>query len=259
MHRSVYMLMLAGAAALTLPLSLAAHPAQAQDTLVLKAQVTDSDGRITLGDLFDNAGPAADVVVGARMGASAVLDAGQVQAKARQAGQYWPNPKGLRRIIVTAGADGETAVVAKTQAGRTKEVLVFTRALAAGEIVAPTDIAYQSVQAHLAGGSVVAEADTAIGKTVRSPVREGGVVRPADLTSPAVVKRAELVKVTWDMNGVTLSMTGAAQKDGAVGDVIMVQNPQSKKLIEAVVTGPGSAATGETAQRLRAQSLYSSR
>ncbi|UDF02754.1 flagellar basal body P-ring formation chaperone FlgA [Asticcacaulis sp. AND118] len=255
MHRSVYMLMLAGAAAL----SLTAPPAQAQETLVLKARVTDGDGRITLGDLFDNAGPAADVVVGARMGTSAVLDAGQVQARVRQAGQSWPNPQGLRRIIVTAGADGETAVVAKAQAGRTKQVLVFTRALGAGEIVAPADLAYQSVQAHLAGGALVAEAETAIGKTVRSPVREGGVVRPTDLTSPVVVRRAEMVKVTWDMNGVSLSMTGAAQKDGAVGDVIMVQNPQSKKLIEAVVTGPGSAATGETAQRLRSQALYSSR
>lgn len=258
MHRSVYMLMLTGAAALSL-LGLTAAPVQAQDTLVLKAQVTDGDGRITLGDLFDNAGPAADVVVGTRIGPSAVLDAGEVQARARQAGQSWPNPQGLRRIIVSAGADGASATQIRAEAGRTKEVLVFTRALSAGEIVAPTDIAWQPVQAHLTGGSLISDPETAIGKTVRTPVREGGVVRPGDLTAPVVVKRTEMVKVSWQLNGISLSMTGPAQKDGAIGDLILVQNPQSKKLIEAVVTGPGSAAAGDTAQNLRARALYSSR
>ncbi|BEV10161.1 flagellar basal body P-ring formation chaperone FlgA [Asticcacaulis sp. DW145] len=270
MHRSVYMLMLTGAAALSL-LGLTAAPVQAQDTLVLKAQVTDGDGRITLGDLFDNAGPAADVVVGTRVGPIAVLDAGEVQARARQAGQSWPNPQGLRRIIVSAGADGASATQIRAgadgasatqiraEAGRTKEVLVFTRALSAGEIVAPTDIAWQPVQAHLTGGSLISDPETAIGKTVRTPVREGGVVRPGDLTAPVVVKRTEMVKVSWQLNGISLSMTGPAQKDGAIGDLILVQNPQSKKLIEAVVTGPGSAAAGDTAQNLRARALYSSR
>lgn len=258
MHRSVYMLMLTGAAALSL-LGLTPAPVQAQDTLVLKAQVTDGDGRITLGDLFDNAGPAADVVVGTRIGPSAVLDAGEVQARARQAGQSWPNPQGLRRIIVSAGADGASATQIRAEAGRTKEVLVFTRALSAGEIVAPTDIAWQPVQAHLTGGSLISDPEIAIGKTVRTPVREGGVVRPGDLTAPVVVKRTEMVKVSWQLNGISLSMTGPAQKDGAIGDLILVQNPQSKKLIEAVVTGPGSAAAGDTAQNLRARALYSSR
>lgn len=258
MHRSVYMLMLTGAGALGL-LGMSAAPVQAQTALVLKAQVTDGDGRVTLGDLFDNAGAASDVVVGTRVGQSAVLDAGQVQAKARQAGQSWPNPQGLRRIIVSAGADGTSATQARAEAGRTKDVLVFTRTLSAGEVVAAADIAWQPVQAHLAGGSLISDPETAIGKTVRVPVREGGVVRPGDLTAPVVIRRSEMVKVTFEMKGVSLSMTGPAQKDGAVGDLIMVQNPASKKLIEAVVTGPGSAAVGEAAQSLRNRALYSSR
>lgn len=258
MHRSVYMLMLTGAVALSL-IGMTAAPVKAQTSLVLKAQVTDGDGRITLGDLFDNAGPASDVVVGMRVGPSAVLDAGQVQAKARQAGQSWPNPQGLRRIIVSAGADGSSVAQVRAEAGRTKDVLVFTRTLSVGEIVSPSDLTWQPVQAHLAGGGLISDPETAIGKTVRIPVREGGVVRPGDLSAPVVIRRAEMVKVTFEMNGVSLSMTGPAQKDGAVGDLILVQNPASKKRIEAVVTGPGSAAVGEAAQSLRNRALYSSR
>ncbi|MFT3997398.1 MAG: flagellar basal body P-ring formation chaperone FlgA [Asticcacaulis sp.] len=255
MHRSVYMLMLAGAVALTM----GGHSAHAADALVLKAQTTDADGRITLGDLFDNAGPAADVVVGMRTAATAVLDAGQVQAIARQSGQSWPNPQGLRRIIVTAGADGTSVAQVKAEAGRTKQVLVFTRSMSAGEVVSASDIAWQPVQSHMASGALNGDADTAIGKSVRAPVREGGVVRASDLTSPIVVHRADAVRVVWQMGGASLSMTGTAQKDGAIGDVITIRNPQSKKLIDAVVTGPGTAAVGEDAQRLRNAALYSSR
>ncbi|MDC7684033.1 flagellar basal body P-ring formation chaperone FlgA [Asticcacaulis sp. BYS171W] len=254
MHRSVYMLMLAGAATV-----FAAGHTAAQDAVTLRAPVTDADGRVTLGDLFDGAGKAADVVVAQRPGQTIVLDAGQVQAKARQAGLSWSNPQGLRRIIVSGGSEGVSNTPAKAQAGATKDVLVFTRTMSAGEIVSADDIAFKPVQAHMASGALMLDPQTAIGKSVRLPVREGGIVKTSDLASPIVIKRAELVKVTWAMNGISLSMTGQAQKDAAIGDIVMVQNPQSKKLIEAVVTGPGTAVTGEAALALRSDKLYSSR
>ncbi|ESQ80142.1 flagellar basal body P-ring formation chaperone FlgA [Asticcacaulis sp. YBE204] len=253
MHRSVYMLMLAGTATV-----FAASHTYAQDSVTLRAQVTDADGRVTLGDLFDGAGKASDIVIAQRRNPSIVLDAGQVQVQARQAGLIWTNPQGLRRIIVSAGGDG-VATATKVQAGATKDVLVFTRTMSAGEIVSAADIAFKPVQAHMASGALMLDAQTAIGKSVRLPVREGGIVRTSDLASPVVIKRAELVKVTWSMNGISLSMTGQAQKDAAIGDVVMVQNPQSKKLIEAVVTGPGTAVTGDAALALRSDKLYSSR
>ncbi|MDI6625763.1 MAG: flagella basal body P-ring formation protein FlgA, partial [Brevundimonas sp.] len=63
----------------------------------LKANPVDADGRITLGDVFDGAGSASGVVIGARSGPSAVFEAGQLQAMARQSGLDWANPTGLRR------------------------------------------------------------------------------------------------------------------------------------------------------------------
>ena len=66
----------------------------------LKANPVDADGRITLGDVFDGAGSASGVVIGARSGPSAVFEAGQLQAMARQSGLDWANPTGLRRVVV---------------------------------------------------------------------------------------------------------------------------------------------------------------
>lgn len=68
--------------------------------VTLKANPVDEDGQVTLGDIFDDAGGAANVVVGRRAGPSIVFEASQLQAQARQAGLDWANPTGLRRVVV---------------------------------------------------------------------------------------------------------------------------------------------------------------
>jgi flagella basal body P-ring formation protein FlgA len=81
--------------------------------VTLKANPVDSDGRVTLGDLFDGAGAASDVVVGSRAGPSIVFEAGQLQSLARQSGLDWANPAGLRRVVVrNAAAAPATALPA---------------------------------------------------------------------------------------------------------------------------------------------------
>lgn len=187
-----------------LTLSLIAPAALAQDTtspLTLKASTTDGDGQITLGDLFDNAGAAASVIVGYRNGPSAILDAAVVQSIAGRAGVYWDNPKGLRRIIVTQGAES-------TPSARTT----------------PT-----------------AANDTAA---------SGAAI---------VIRRSESVSVTWSANGLSLTLSGTAQKDGAIGDLIQIENPASKKMIDAVVIAPGQAIAGQAADQIRSKMLLSSR
>lgn len=72
--------------------------------VTLKANPVDSDGRVTLGDLFDGAGAASNIVVGTRAGPSIVFEAGQLQSLARQSGLDWANPAGLRRVVVRSAA-----------------------------------------------------------------------------------------------------------------------------------------------------------
>ena len=186
--------------------------AQAQtapNPLILKANVTDGDGRITLGDVFDNAGQASDVLLGYRQGATAVLDAAIVQSIATRNGVYWDNARGLRRIIVAAGSETGSANVQQLA-------------------------------------------------TISGPQSAANWGRAA-VSGPAAVKRSEMVSVTWTQNGLSLTLSGPAQKDGAVGDVIQVQNPSSKKMIDAVVTGPGQAVSGQAAAQIRNQTYLSSR
>ena len=114
-------LILGAAAALMLAGAAVAGP------VTLKANPVDSDGRVTLGDLFDGAGAASDVVVGTRAGPSIVFEAGQLQSLARQSGLDWANPSGLRRVVVrnatVAPASAPPALVAAAPANAAPPVV----------------------------------------------------------------------------------------------------------------------------------------
>ncbi|MDP2260891.1 MAG: flagellar basal body P-ring formation chaperone FlgA [Caulobacter sp.] len=229
---------------LSLCAALAASPALA-GPVTLKADVADSDGRVTLGDLFDGAGAAGDYVIANRTGPTVVLDAAAVQGFARRAGLDWSNPNGLRRIVVRGGA------AASAPAGRGNvEVLTWARSLNAGEIVQPQDLMWG--KAVGAPSDAPRDADAVIGMAARRPLREGATVSQRDVTAQQVIRAGEMVQITWSSGGITLSLQGKAMSAAAVGQTFNVQNPASKKLIEAVATAPGQAVTGPEAQRLKA-------
>ncbi|MFY8139355.1 MAG: flagellar basal body P-ring formation chaperone FlgA [Caulobacter sp.] len=229
---------------LALGAALAASPALA-GPVSLKADVADSDGRVTLGDLFDGAGGAAGMLVATRVGPTVVLDAGAVQMMARRAGLDWSNPNGLRRIVVRGGA------AASAPAGRGNvEVLTWARSLNAGEIVQPEDMVWG--KAAGAPSDAPRDADAIIGMAARRPLREGASVSLRDVSAQQVIKAGEMVQITWSSGGITLSLQGKAMSPAAVGQTFNVQNTVSKKLIEAVATAPGQAVTGPEALRLKA-------
>ncbi|HYE47441.1 MAG TPA: flagellar basal body P-ring formation chaperone FlgA [Caulobacter sp.] len=216
--------------------------------VTLRAEVTDADGRVTLGDLFEGAGSAADVVVANRSGPTVVLDAQTVQLMARRSGLLWDNPQGFRRIVVRAGASGPAA--GPVAARGNVDVLTWARSIGAGEIVQPEDL----VWAKAAGAPMDAprDADQVIGLAAKRPLRAGAAVTGRDVSAPQVIKAGEMVSVTWSDGQVTLTMQGKAMKSAAQGETVNVQNPASKKVVEAIATGPGEAVTGPAAQQLKA-------
>lgn len=233
--------------AISLAALMIATPALAGTSVSLRSDTTDADGKITLGELFDGAGAASNVVVATRVGPSAVLDAGAVQIAARRAGLDWDNANGVRRIIVRQGSDAGLAGGA--QRGNV-EVLAYARSLATGEIVQPEDLVWVKMAA--APSDAPRDADDVIGMTVKRPLRQGAAASLRDVSTPQVIKAGDIVAVTYEDDGVALTLQGKAMAAAAIGESLMVQNTASKKIIETVVTGPGSTAVGPQAMRLRA-------
>jgi flagella basal body P-ring formation protein FlgA len=86
------------------------------------------------------------------------------------------------------------------------------------------------------GAVVTAEA---IGKSLRRSVRAGQPVIVADLTRPEMVIRNQPVTLVYEQPGMVLAIRAMAVESGAEGDVISVMNPQSRRIVQAVVSGQG--------------------
>ncbi len=245
---------------LSLALALAALAAPAlAGPVSLLPDPTDDDGRVTLGELFDDAGAASGVVVGQRLGATAVFEASQIQAAARRAGLDWANPQGLRRIVVREGgaapAEASARPAAATVASRpgaTVEVLTYARSLAAGDIVQPADVVWSTVQAHQAPAGGPQDADQVVGLSAKRALRAGAAVTSRDLASPQVIARNDMVEVAYVVGGVELTVTGKATRNASAGEPLPVLNVQSGRTIDAVAVSPGRAVAGPAAQMARA-------
>lgn len=239
-------LLLIAAAALAL-----AGPALAGRSVMLKADTANADGVVTLGDLFDGAGPAGRVQIANRSASSVVLNAQTVQAIARRAGLDWDNAEGLRTIVVHGGPVAPPAAggVAVAASRGNVDVLTYARNIGAGETVAAEDLVWG--KAAMAPSDAPRDPDAVIGLAARRPLRAGAAALAHDVSAPQIIKTGEVITVLFQAEGVSLSLQGKALGSAGVGETLNVENTVSKRTIQAVVTGPGQAVVGPLADQLR--------
>ncbi|MGA0607452.1 flagellar basal body P-ring formation chaperone FlgA [Phenylobacterium sp. VNQ135] len=222
-------------------LGLMVSPALAGQPVTLKTDVADADGIVTLGDLFDGAGAAAGTPLAARTGQTMMLSAAAVQIAARRAGLDWANAQGLRQIVVRGGTPA-------AQRGNV-QVLTWARNIMAGETIQPADLVWGKAAA--APADAPADPDVVVGLAAKRSLRMGAAVAGRDVAAVEVVKAGEIVTLTYDADGISLALQAKAMTGGGVGETINVQNVSSKKVVQAVVTGPGQAAVGPAADQMK--------
>jgi flagella basal body P-ring formation protein FlgA len=221
--------------------------------VTLRADLGVTNGRLTLGDVFEGAGPASKVVVATGApGSNLVLDAGRLQMVARANGLDWSNPQGLRRVIARAGAGS-----AAGPAAGNRTVLLYARSLAAGEIVQPEDLVWG--KAAGAPADAPRDADAVIGKAAKRPLREGAAAAMRDVSAPQVIKSGDVIAVAFESDGIRLVLQARAMGAAAAGEPLNVMNPSSRKVIQVVAVGPGEAAVGPAAETARSQQFASLR
>ena len=234
-----------------------ASPALAGAPVTLKADASDADGIVTLGEIFDGAGAAGRTPVASRTGASVMLNAQAVRLAAARAGQDWANAEGQRQIVVRNAAPTGGAPTGRTPTGSATpaaargnvEVLTWARNITAGEMVQPQDLIWG--KAALAPADAPSDPDVMVGQIARRALRSGAAIAAHDVSAVQAVKANEVVTLTFEGDGVSLALQAKALTGGAVGETISVQNVSSKKTIQALVIGPGQAAVGPAAEQLK--------
>lgn len=244
-------------AAVSAALALLAGPTPARATPVdLRADIAAPNGKVTLGDIFDDAGAAGAVVVasGGQPGGSLIMEARQVQAVAAAHGLDWDNARGMGRLIarVTSAPVRQSQSQSQGRRARTEEVLTYARDFTAGEIVQAEDIVWAPPSGFGSPIDAPRDARGVIGQAARRPLRAGTAVSLADLSAPKVIRKDDMVTVAFAADGIKLVLQGKALSGAAVGDVIDILNPASKKVIQAVASGPDQAVVGPEADRIKA-------
>lgn len=223
-------------------------PAFAADVTLRPALV--ADGAVTLGDIFEGAGSKADVVISPVAG---VLDTAQLQRIAMQHGLTWANETGLRRITVRAeGAPAGESVAssgAPARSARGVEALTWARNINAGEIIRADDLTWATVPVAPSGAAD--DAEMLIGKAARRPLRSGGVAADRDVTAAQVIKKDDMVTITFVSGPVQIQLQAKAKESAAIGESFDFINAQSGKVMQAIAAGPGRAVVGPEAERLR--------
>jgi flagella basal body P-ring formation protein FlgA len=221
----------------------------------LRSDIVSANGVVTLGDLFDDAGAARGVLVArAQPGAMVVLEAARVQKLARANGLDWANDRGLMRIIAQPGGAAPVAQPAARRA-RSAETLTYVHNLQAGDLVQAQDLSWsRTADAPL---DAPRDPDAVIGMAARRPIREGQAVSLRDVAAPMVIKKDDMISVAFNLDGVNVALEAKALENAVVGQPLSVMNLLSKKVIQAVASGPGQAVVGPEAERLRAMPALS--
>lgn len=121
---------------------------------------------------------------------------------------------------------------------------VLTRTFGRGEVISEKDVEWLEVRDDMARRDVAQDVSQLIGQEPRYQVRARMPVRLAELQRPIMVQRGSLVTVSVRTPFMTLTTQGRAMEDGGKGDVIRISNAQSKRTIEAIIDGPGTAVVG---------------
>lgn len=138
-----------------------------------------------------------------------------------------------------ATAQNDARAMVSARVVETVEIAVLTRAVPRGEPVRTGDYSIERRPlGNVPADSRLAEIDLDE-RVARRNLAAGTALRSSDLVRQDLVARGENVMIIYRSRNLTLTMRGTANEAGARGDNIGVTNPHSKRVLQAVVTGPG--------------------
>lgn len=118
-------------------------------------------------------------------------------------------------------------------------VPVLSHGMSRGDVIAHDDIEWMDMRADGVRGDIATDPRQLIGLEPRRSVRQGAPVRLSEVQRPVLVTRNSNVTMVLSTPFMSLTAQGRVAEDGGKGDVVRVTNLQTKRVVEAVVDGPG--------------------
>jgi flagellar basal body P-ring formation protein FlgA len=130
----------------------------------------------------------------------------------------------------------------------TVDALTVDHPIDRGQVIKASDVTV--VRRPKTETSAVTDMKAVVGFAARHPLQPNQPLNSADLMKPEIVQRNNTVTIIYQAPGVTLTLRGQAQDSGALGDTISVLNIESKRVVQAVVSGPDRVSVGAITTRV---------
>lgn len=119
-----------------------------------------------------------------------------------------------------------------------------------GETIEPSDIAWMEIEESALGAKPITNADQLIGKQAERLITPQTVIQSSMVKLPIIVRKNSLVTITYESGSMLITNQVRALENGAMGDVVRVQNSQSNRVVDAVVVGPDNVKTGISSKNM---------
>jgi flagella basal body P-ring formation protein FlgA len=146
---------------------------------------------------------------------------------------------GLWAGFVPYGRGHKFTVWARVKVTVTVIRVVAAQELKVGQALDVAQLRLETLDSPPVGGAFLSDIAAAAGRVPRRTISAGTPIRPEWLEAPKETQRGDIVQVDVIQGGAHLRLEGVAQTAGAVGDIIFIENPTSKRRFPARVESKG--------------------
>jgi flagella basal body P-ring formation protein FlgA len=120
-----------------------------------------------------------------------------------------------------------------------ENIVVLTQNMQHGDKVTENHVALARKNVMQLHSNYLTDITQVINKQIAHNLPAGTVITQKDLFEAKLIKRGDHVMMTSSNSGIAIRMSGVAQSDGSLGQVIRVKNQNSERTINAIVVDAG--------------------
>lgn len=155
-------------------------------------------------------------------------------------------PYGIRKsgptiVNVTVSSDGRVyeKISLRYNVKVYEDIIIAAKPIAPHEPLTTDNLTYQRTDVTRITGSYFTDISRLNGLNAKRAIATGALISDISLEKPILVKRGSNVTITARSGDMAITAFGEALQDGTEGQVIRVQNTNSKRIVAAKVVGEG--------------------
>jgi flagella basal body P-ring formation protein FlgA len=124
---------------------------------------------------------------------------------------------------------------------RWESVARLKKAVRKGEVLDSASVELSREETTFQQRKLLHSLDQALGRSAMRNLREGEILVDNWLSTPYAVREGETVRLSVSVGGATVQASGIARQSGFKGETIRVLNADTRKELQATITGAGEA------------------